>query len=132
MSARKNTQWKDGESGNPRGRPRGTGRAVSRLRKTITALEELADTSVENIKKSVEGEEVDKTTLDTSKWVITTIPSLSRAATAEEQLRENVKARQEENDIRVKEAEAEIAKASGGSVSRFSTNIIPFKPSEDD
>ena len=107
-------------------------RAVSRLRKTITALEELADTSVENIKKSVEGEEVDKTTLDTSKWVITTIPSLSRAATAEEQLRENVKARQEENDIRVKEAEAEIAKASSGSVSRFSTNIIPFKPSEED
>lgn len=115
------------ESGNPNGRPRGTGRSVSRLRRTITKLEEYVDAAVDNVGRSVNGEDVDKSTLDSSKWVITTIPALSRAATAEEQLRENVRARQEENELRLAEAEAEIARSNNNIIDgrkRFSTSYI--------
>lgn len=119
--------WKDGESGNPKGRPRGTGRSVSRLRRTITKLEEYVDAAVDNVGRSVNGEDVEKSTLDSSKWVITTIPALSRAATAEEQLRENVRARQEENELRLAEAEAEIARSTHNVIDgrkRFSTAYV--------
>lgn len=123
-------QWKKGSSPNPAGRPRGTGRSVSRLRRVISQLEEMTPDALDNIARSVRREEVEKSVLDTSKWVVTTIPSLSRAATQEESLRESVRARQEDKELR--EAEIEAIEKSNAPSNRFSSNIIPFKVEDDE
>lgn len=82
----KNT-FKAGESGNPDGRPNtATGRSkpISGLRRDLTKLRTLMTKSLENIKASVEGENIDKETLNSSKWVVTTVTSMHRAAISEE------------------------------------------------
>lgn len=84
-------KWEVGQSGNPNGRPKGTGRPVSKLRKTQRKLQELEEKALENIKKSVEGGIIDKEILSSSKWVITAILSISKAALAEEQSRKEEK-----------------------------------------
>lgn len=56
----------------------------SKLRNTAEKLRELEPTALENIKNSVEGKEVDQKMLDTSKWIITSIVSVDRAASGEE------------------------------------------------
>lgn len=127
--------WKKGESGNRAGRPRGTGRSVSRLRGIITKLEGMSEKALENIDTVVNGGHLDKQVVETSKWVISLIPSMSRAATQEEQLRENVKARKEEMELREKEIEAQKMAVNGNVIdgrSRFSSKIVPFEPDEDD
>lgn len=71
--------------GNRNGRPtQPKGKPVSKLRSTLAKLRQLEPKALENIEKSVNGEEVDKASLDTSKWVISTSVSISKAATAEE------------------------------------------------
>lgn len=79
-------RFKPGESGNPSGRPKG--KSVSRLRSTLTLLKEMESDALENIKKAVTNEAVSKTALDTSKWIISTISSMSRTAVVEETARE--------------------------------------------
>lgn len=78
------TTWKPGESGNKGGRPKGTGKPISKLRSTIAKLRELEGKSLENIRRSVEGEDVDKEVLASSKWVISTTVSTVKAALSEE------------------------------------------------
>lgn len=56
----------------------------SKLRATAEKLREIEPTALENIKKSVEGKDVEGKMLDTSKWVITSIIALDRAAAGEE------------------------------------------------
>jgi len=56
----------------------------SKLRATAERLRELEDTALINIKNSVEGKEVDPKMLDTSKWIVTSIVSVDRAAASEE------------------------------------------------
>lgn len=56
----------------------------SKLRATAERLRELEDTALVNIKNSVEGKEVDQKMLDTSKWIVTSIVSVDRAAASEE------------------------------------------------
>ena len=56
----------------------------SKLRATAERLRELEDTALINIKNSVEGKEVDQKMLDTSKWIVTSIVSVDRAAASEE------------------------------------------------
>lgn len=71
--------------GNRAGRPtQPKGKPVSKLRSTLAKLRQLEPKALENIEKSVNGGEVDKASLDTSKWVISTSVSISKAATAEE------------------------------------------------
>lgn len=132
-AAKKGTQFQAGVSGNPNGRPRGTGRSISRLRQTITKLESMVDVALENIEAVVNGDEVARDTLETSKWVVSTIPSMSRAATQEETLRENVKSRREDRELAERELEIreQEAKNTGTHGARFSTNIIPFNREED-
>lgn len=56
----------------------------SKLRDTASKLREIEPTALENIKNSVEGKDVEGKMLDTSKWVITSIIALDRAAASEE------------------------------------------------
>jgi hypothetical protein len=70
------------ENGNTRGRRV----KKSKLRKTEEALRKLEPKSLENIELSVNGEDVDKEALASSKWVITNIMAVGKAAAAEEEL----------------------------------------------
>jgi hypothetical protein len=85
-------KWKEGESGNPNGRPPGKAtKPISPLRKTLNKLRDMEEKSLENIRKAVEGTDLDKQQLETSKWVISTVASLTRAATQDEELRLKIK-----------------------------------------
>lgn len=81
---------KGGASLNPAGRPKQTPEQKaaklkeSKLRKTEKALLDLNKTALENIRKSVEGEDIDKEVVNTSKWVVTTTVAVSKAAMVEE------------------------------------------------
>lgn len=56
----------------------------SKLRKTLEKLYALEGKAMENIKASVDGSEVDKEMLATSKWVVTNIMTVTRAAAQDE------------------------------------------------
>lgn len=56
----------------------------SKLRKTLDKLYALEGKAMENIKASVDGAEVDKEMLASSKWVITNIMTVTRAAAQDE------------------------------------------------
>lgn len=117
------TAWRKGESSpNPAGRPKGTGKPVSKLRRTLNKLYALEDKSLENIQKSVEGQEVDKESLSTSRWVVNTIVNVNRAALSEELAIHGI--RQKDNELAdevEKEQEAEEP------VVKFSLVQLPTK-----
>lgn len=56
----------------------------SKLRKTLEKLYALEGKAMENVKASVEGQTVDKAMLDTSKWVISNIMNVTKAAAQDE------------------------------------------------
>ena len=56
----------------------------SKLRKTLEKLYALEGKAMENIKASVDGAEVDKEMLATSKWVVTNIMTVTKAAAQDE------------------------------------------------
>lgn len=56
----------------------------SKLRETAEELRKIQPTALENIKKSVEGERVETQQLDSSKWIVSSIIALDRAAASEE------------------------------------------------
>lgn len=56
----------------------------SKLRKTYEELYKLEPKCLKNIKDSVEGKDMDKEVVATSKWVIQQLQSLNRAAVQEE------------------------------------------------
>ena len=56
----------------------------SKLRATAEKLREIEPTALENIKKSVEGDKVEQQQLDSSKWIVSSIIALDRAASQEE------------------------------------------------
>lgn len=94
----------------------------SKLRNTVDSLREMEPTALANIKDSVEGREVEAKRLDTSKWIITSIASIERAAAQEEttltKLRMEGKRPEEEE-----EQVAEIVKL----VPRLSLEYVPPK-----
>ena len=89
MAGNPNLQ-KGGASLNPAGRPKETPEQKaakmkqSKLRKTEKELLKLNPAALENIRKSVEGEVIDKEVVNTSKWVVTTTVTVSKAAMVEE------------------------------------------------
>lgn len=110
------TTWKKGcESPNPYGRkgnpdkPKGVkGKPISKLRATISKLRELEPKALENIRMSIEGEDVDKESLATSKWLVSTVVSTVKAALSEELAIHGI--RQKDNELAdevEKEQEAE-------------------------
>lgn len=93
----------------------------SKLRKTEEALRKLEPKSLENIELSVNGKEVDKEVLTSSKWVLTTIMALGKAAAVEEELTNGTRLKFDEAEEQ--EAEKEEAVPS----SRFSLHVLPKK-----
>lgn len=67
------------------GRPFGSkGIKKSKLRKVETKLLLLKDKALENVEKSVNGEDVDKEVLTSSKWVVSTLVTVTRSCIQEE------------------------------------------------
>lgn len=115
---KKEVEEKDKPRGTP-GRPPGSRNKIrSPLRKTQREIEKFEVQALKNIERSVNGEEVDKEVLTTSKWVVNTKITISRAATAEEQLEHGIRQSEEEADA-IEEQEEETPKT------RFSLHVLP-------
>lgn len=116
------TAWPDGYCPNKFGRggnpdkPKTRGKPVSSLRKTLSKLKALETKSLENIEKSVNGEEVDKECLASSKWVITTAVSVQKACVAEELAVHGIRSDNAEDTQEEKDEEP---------VTRFSLQMLP-------
>ncbi len=84
---KKDNKWVKGEqSPNPNGAPAKRKRQrKSELRKLGAKLATMEDKSLKNIEDAINGIEVDKQALDSSKWCITSIVSISKTASSEEQ-----------------------------------------------
>lgn len=83
-----NTKWKEGQSGNPAGRPKGTGKKVSRLRRILSQFEEMCkDDAPKIIKDSLDGKPVPDEQLKTAKWVVTTYTAIHKACISEEEVK---------------------------------------------
>ena len=72
----------------PRGRPVGTvGTKISKLRRVANRLEQMARTQAMNIiQDSLDGKNVEKTTLDTAKWTVTSAKQFHQAVLAEKEM----------------------------------------------
>lgn len=84
----------------------------SKLRATAERLREIEPTALENIKKSVEGTKVDQQQLDSSKWIVSSIIALDRAASQEEASLTKIRleGKRDEDSDEDKEEVAEIVK----------------------
>lgn len=84
----------------------------SKLRETAEELRKIQPTALENIKKSVEGEKVETQQLDSSKWVVSSIIALDRAAASEEASLTKIRleGKRDEDDEADQQEAAEIVK----------------------
>lgn len=69
----------------------------SELRKLLKKLSELEDPALKIIEKSIQGEDIPKDQLSSSKWVVERIVSTTTAAVGEEQRKNAIKKSLEEN-----------------------------------
>lgn len=105
------------------GRPKGgINRPTSDMRKTLAALREMETKALKNIKDSLSGADLDKESLATAKWLITTIVTVNRAAIADEQFTYEVRRHRQEE----RRAEEEANKATGteNKTPRFSLRMV--------
>lgn len=98
----------------------------SKLRKTEEALRKLEPKSLENIELSVNGKEVDKEVLASSKWIITNLMAVGKAAAAEEEITNGTRAMLNEAERQEAEAEREAAESEEDKP-RFSLVQLPTK-----
>lgn len=119
---------KGGASLNPAGRPKETPEQKaaklkqSKLRKTEKALINLNPAALENIRKSVEGEDIDKEVVNTSKWVVTTTVTVSKAAMVEEMELNGLKDKAARDALTEAQAEDD---ESTGAIAEFSLHMLP-------
>lgn len=119
---------KGGASLNPAGRPKETPEQKaaklkqSKLRKTERALLNLNPAALENIRKSVEGEDIDKEVVATSKWVVTTTVTVSKAAMVEEMELNGLKDKAARDALTDAQAEDD---ESTGPIAEFSLHMLP-------
>lgn len=103
--------------GNRNGRPtQPKGKPVSSLRRTLSKLKSLETKSLENVERSVNGEEVDKEVLSSSKWVCQQIVSVQKACVAEELAVHGIRSDNAEEVQEDKEEEPQV---------RFSLQMLP-------
>lgn len=69
----------------------------SELRKLIAKLSKMEDKAVNNIERSIDGEEIPKEQLSSSRWLVERLASLTTAAVNEEQRRNAIKQSLQEN-----------------------------------
>ena len=93
----------------------------SKLRKTEKELLKLNPAALENIRKSVEGEPVDKEVVNTSKWVVTTTVTVSKAAMVEEMELNGLK----DKNAREALTDAQADEDSGEALAEFSLHMLP-------
>lgn len=125
--------FKKGQSGNEDGRPQtATGRSkpISGLRRDLTKLKRLMPQSLINIQKSVDGETVDKEQLSSSKWVVTTVATLHRAAISEE--KDLLAIREVTDPLEQPEGVDDTTGVVGEWRPRFTTKIVEFKREDED
>lgn len=114
------TRFKPNTSGNPKGLPKGTRtKPKSKLRTTLAALQAMEEDALKNIKENIKRKDVDKEVLATSKWLISSIISVNRAAAADEANILAARVHSDEMKIRAEEKR----EATNGNVirARFST-----------
>jgi len=82
------------------GRPPGSGNKskASSLRKTLKKLKSFEEKAIQNIEDSVNGKEVDKEQLASSKWLVTSVVTVQKACLAEEQFKESLNDEDEEKE----------------------------------
>ena len=120
------TAWPEGHCPNKYGRggnpdkPKTKSKPVSTLRKTLSKLRNLESKSLENIEKSVNGEEVDKEVLSSSKWVVQQVVSVQKACVSEELAVHGIRS-DLAGDNEPEEKEDEEPKV------RFSLHVLPKK-----
>jgi len=86
------TKFKPGQSGNPAGRPKGSGKAKSRMRTTLAKLYSIEGEAVEMIRQSLTGKDKDgnpvpepaKDKVDMAKFVVKAIESFNNTCLREE------------------------------------------------
>lgn len=93
LSEAHSTKFQPGKSGNPAGRPKGSGKAKSRMRTTLTKLYSIESDAIELIRQSMTGKDKDgiavtkaptKEKVDMAKFVIKAIESLNNTCLREE------------------------------------------------
>lgn len=114
-------------SPNKGGRPAGRKDSMPRsrtkegsIRKTLISLQEMESLAIENIRSSLQQEEIDKEVVQTSKWLLTTIVSMNRAAIAEDSLMFEERVYKNEQ------------KKEDSNIVRFSPKLIKYDTEEDD
>lgn len=97
----------------------------SELRKLIAKLSKMEDKAVENIENSIEGKEIPKEQLSSSRWLIERISSLTTAAVNEEQRRNAIKQSLQENSEDTPDEDS--SEGPTEKPARFSLHMLPKK-----
>jgi|SRR5690625_3466016 len=115
--------------GAPAGLPR---RPRSQLRSTLRELQSNEEQALKVIKDSILGKEVDRESLNTSKWLITTIVTVNRAATADEQFSFNLRVHRDELRREEEREAKEKKEGTTGNVIPFSTRMVEYEDEDDE
>lgn len=99
LEEERDTRFQKGKSGNPAGRPKGSGKAKSRMRTTLTKLYSIESEAIELIRQSMTGKDKDgnpvkdpsKDKVDMAKFVVKAIESLNNTCLREEMAIINVR-----------------------------------------
>lgn len=112
-------------------------KGTSKIRQTLNRIQEMEDYAIDIIQTSLQQQDVENKSLETAKWLITTMVSLNRAAIADEQLSFN--SRMQSRELQAREQEAELQRQmmeqglqNGGNVIRFSTKMLPQEVDNDE
>ena len=97
----------------------------SELRKLIAKLSKMEDKAVENIERSIEGEDIPKEQLSSSRWLVERLSSLTTAAVNEEQRRNAIKQSLQENSEDT--PEEDTSEGTTEKPVRFSLHMLPKK-----
>lgn len=130
LNTKRETHWKEGISANPEGRTPGKKnlKRRSRMRQTLTHLYGLQADCIEIIKLSLkpagkEEDQIDKTRLETAKFVIKAIESFNNTCLKEELAIINLEGKDPTSADEVKDNQAETTVATNFSMDLLESNL---------